>query len=195
MQKEVRNVAGLNGRDQGVGRIVIRLSTPLQLFNTLDPSPFRERELACEAERYIVHQVEDLSKAIPIEIGIYLASTGPTALAGPDLASAVSQHFRVRAEEKTLELRALLRTGRRSLAIGFAILAVCLTAGLIAGRILGDGHLPEVLRESFLILGWVAIWKPSEVFLYGWPEVVQERRLFERLAAAEVVLKSVPEPP
>jgi hypothetical protein len=41
MQKEVRNVAGLNGKDQGIGRIVIRLSTPLQLFNTLDPSPGR----------------------------------------------------------------------------------------------------------------------------------------------------------
>jgi hypothetical protein len=41
MQKEVRNVAGLNGKDQGIGRIVFRPSAPLQLFNPLDPSPFR----------------------------------------------------------------------------------------------------------------------------------------------------------
>jgi hypothetical protein len=46
----------LSKADRGVGRIVIRLSNPRQLFNTLDPAPFREKELAIEAERYIVDQ-------------------------------------------------------------------------------------------------------------------------------------------
>lgn len=183
----------LSGTDHGAGKVVIRLSSPLQLFNTLDPSPFRERELAREAEQYIVAQVEELPKTAPVEIVICLASTGPSGLAGSDLASAVTQHFRVRAQEKTRELRALLRTGRWSLTIGLVILAICFAAGLIAGLIFGEGHLPDVLTESFLILGWVAIWKPSEIFLYGWPAVVQERRLFEQLAAATVTSTLVPE--
>lgn len=183
----------LSGTDRGVGRVVIRLSNPLQLFNTLDPSPFRERELARDAEQYIVDQVEDLPRIAPVEIVIYLASAGPSDLTGPDLASAVTQHFRARAQEKMRELRALLRTGRRSLMVGFVILAICFAAGLVAGVILGDGPFPDVLRESFLILGWVAIWKPSEIFLYGWPAAVQEQRLFEQLAAATVVLTLVSE--
>jgi hypothetical protein len=43
-----------------------------------------------------------------------------------------------------------------------------------------------ILRESLIIAGWVVMWHPLEVLLYGlWP-VVRERRLLERLAAAEV---------
>lgn len=161
----------------------------MQLFNTLDPAPFREKELAIEAERYIVDQAEDFPEEIPVEIVIHLAASGPSDMIAPDLASAVTQHFLVRTHEKTRELRALFKTGRRSLIVGFAILSICFAAGWLSGVILGDGHLPDILREGFLILGWVAIWKPSEIFLYGWPTIVEQRRLFERLSAAAVVFQ------
>jgi hypothetical protein len=36
----------LSRANRGVGRIVIRLSNSQQLFHTLDPAPFREKELA-----------------------------------------------------------------------------------------------------------------------------------------------------
>ncbi|MET4801354.1 hypothetical protein [Bradyrhizobium sp. LB11.1] len=183
----------LNEPEREVGRIVIRLSNSLQLFHTLDPAPFREKELAIEAERYIVDQAEDLPKAVPIEIVIHLAEADSSEAIAPDLAPAVAQHFLMRAHEKARELRALFKSGRRSLIVGVVILSSCFAAGWLAGLILGDGPLPNIVRESFLILGWVAIWKPSEIFLYGWPTIVEERRLFERLSAAAVVLTAVPE--
>jgi hypothetical protein len=86
-------------------------------------------------------------------------------------ARSVKQHVLARVEDKTRELRAQLKAGRRALIIGFVILAGCLAVGWFAGLVFGDGHLPDVIRESFLILGWVAIWKPSESFLYGWPRL------------------------
>ena len=175
----------------GVGRIVIRLSTSLQLFHTLDPAPFREKELAIEAERYIVDQAVDLPAALPIEISIQLAPSQASDATAGDLALAVSQHFLLRAREKTRELQTLFKAGRRSLIIGIAILAICLAVGWLVALVLGDGPLPDILRESFLILGWVAIWKPSEIFLYGWPRILEERRLFERLSVATVVMISV----
>lgn len=178
----------------GLGRIVIKLSNPLQLFNTLDPAPFREKELATEAERYIADQAEDIAKAAPIQIVIHLAWAGSLDAIAPDLAPAVAQHFLLRAHEKSRELQVLFKSGRRSLIVGVAILSSCLAVGWLAGLVLGDGPLPDILRESFLILGWVAIWKPSEIFLYGWPAIVEQRRLFERLSAAVVVVAAVSEP-
>jgi hypothetical protein len=48
------------------------------------------------------------------------------------------------------------------------------------------------LRESLIIAGWVVMWHPLEVLLYGlWP-VTRERRLLERLAEAEVLLSAPP---
>jgi hypothetical protein len=49
-----------------------------------------------------------------------------------------------------------------------------------------------IVRESLIIGGWVVMWHPLEVLLYGiWP-VVRERRLLERLAAADVRLSPGP---
>jgi hypothetical protein len=49
-----------------------------------------------------------------------------------------------------------------------------------------------IFRESLVIAGWVVMWHPLEVLLYGlWP-VVRERRLLERLAAAEIELAMPP---
>jgi hypothetical protein len=189
----MQELASTGNTEPRVGRIVIRLSNSFQLFHTLDPAPFREKELAIEAERYIVDQAEDLPKALPVEISIQLPASSTSDLVALDFTSAVTQHFLVRAHEKTRELQALFKAGRRSLIIGLVILAICLTVGGLAALVLREGPFPDILRESFLIMGWVAIWKPSEIFLYGWPAIVEERRRFERLSTAAVVLTSVAE--
>jgi hypothetical protein len=57
-------------------------------------------------------------------------------------------------------------------------------AALVPANTLGTGG--GILRESLIIAGWVVMWHPLEVLLYGlWP-VIRERRLLERLAAADV---------
>jgi len=42
------------------------------------------------------------------------------------------------------------------------------------------------LRESLLIGGWVAMWRPLEVFLYDWWPIRLEARLYDRLSAMPV---------
>jgi hypothetical protein len=51
---------------------------------------------------------------------------------------------------------------------------------------LGDGGLGGVLRESLLIGGWVAMWRPMEIFLYDWWPLRADARLADRLAAMPV---------
>lgn len=46
----------------------------------------------------------------------------------------------------------------------------------------------QVVEESLLIFGWVANWRPIEIFLYEWWPIVRRRNLYRRLAAAEVDL-------
>ena len=57
------------------GRIEIKLRKVSQLFNTLDPSPFRESELALEAEDYIVARALELPIDVPIEIIVIYRQT------------------------------------------------------------------------------------------------------------------------
>jgi hypothetical protein len=53
---------------------------------------------------------------------------------------------------------------------------------------MNESPLSQILTESFLIPGWVAIWKPSEIFLYAWPPIAARRKLFHRLSEATIVL-------
>jgi hypothetical protein len=46
----------------------------------------------------------------------------------------------------------------------------------------------RILGEGLLILGWVAMWGPLDVFLYGWWPIVGRCRILERLAVVDVDL-------
>lgn len=44
------------------------------------------------------------------------------------------------------------------------------------------GSPAQILRESLLIGGWVAMWRPMEIFLYDWWPIWARIRLLDRLA-------------
>jgi hypothetical protein len=83
-------------------------------------------------------------------------------------------------------LRQLFRRGRTSLAIGVTFLTTSLLIGDVVARLLGDRRIGEIIRESFLIGGWVAMWRPLEVFLYDWWPIRADARLADRLSAMPV---------
>jgi hypothetical protein len=53
--------------------IELRLRNVSQLFNTLDPFPFRERDLASDAESYIIKRAQDVPQTEPIALSIEVA--------------------------------------------------------------------------------------------------------------------------
>jgi hypothetical protein len=86
-------------------------------------------------------------------------------------------------------LRQLFRIGRTSLAIGLAFLALSIVASDFVARQLKGGGIIEIVRESFLIGGWVAMCRPLEVFLYDWWPIRREAKNYDRLATMPVQIK------
>jgi hypothetical protein len=100
------------------------------------------------------------------------------------LETAVHHYFAYRAKLNRLEFRYLLKQGRTSLIIGLAFLAACmLTSQLLRHR---AGTLPIILREGLIIAGWVAMWRPMEIFLYEWWPLLRKGRLYEKLSRMRV---------
>lgn len=98
---------------------------------------------------------------------------------------AIHNFFRYKAELTRHQLNQLLRHGRVSLAIGFSFAAVCLLAADAVGE-LATGTFSTILRESLTIVGWVAMWRPMQIFLYDWWPLAQRRRLDVSLSHAQV---------
>lgn len=174
-------------------RIQVRLRELAQLFNSMDPSPYCERDLDEDAEGFIVGSARELGLHRPYEIVVHLQVT-PDPERATALESTVRHFFNERVALKQRELRLLLRRGRVSLAIGILFLVACLGFSEWVGRT-WDGTLAGILGESFVIGGWVAMWRPLEIFLYDWWPVRDERRILSALARADVRLAPLPPEP
>jgi hypothetical protein len=172
------------------GPIRVSLHSSTQLFSSIDPSPFVERNLDHAAERYILNWARSLPRKSPLELEVRLLEA-PTShdACERDIFEAVHLHFTRRADMLTRELHELLRRGRRSLVIGLVFLTMCLLAADAASR-LTSGHVKIVAQEGFRVAGWVALWQPMNIFLYGWWPITGERRLFQRLSKMKVRVRA-----
>ncbi|MGQ0587167.1 MAG: hypothetical protein ACT4PK_08190 [Gammaproteobacteria bacterium] len=168
------------GTHEGHGHLRLSLRSSSQLFNSFDPSPFYEKDLDDDAERYLVSWARELHPHADLRLTVYLRE--PPAEPQPEqwLTRAIHHHFGERMQLARAELRALLRQGRASLAIGLAFLvAMELLASVSAG----------VLREGLTIAGWVAMWRPLQIYLYDWWPLRQNLRLYGRMSRMPVELR------
>lgn len=166
--------------------IEIRIEEISQLFDTLDPFPFRERDLDKEAEEFIVSWARELPTDQPLRIVVHLPEAQASTPEALELGAALSRYFAYRARVIVLDLNELFRVGRRALAIGLTVLSLCVVTGQAAATNLAPRPIGRVIEESLVILGWVANWRPIEIFLYDWWPIVRRRNLYQRLAQARV---------
>jgi len=157
-----------------------------QLFNAIDPSPFREKDLDPKAEDFIVSWAGDLRGDVTLALLVYLDRRAGLPDEAAILRDAIHEYFSQRALATRRRLRQLFGVGRISLVIGISCLAVSLLLGDVIANMLHGRRLGEVLRESLLIGGWVAMWRPMELFLYDWWPIRSEARLFDRLSVMPV---------
>ncbi len=167
-------------------RIEVRLRELAQLFNLMDPSPFIDRDLDADAEEFIVGWARELPHQGELELIVHLATAPqPDRVAGTE--EAVRHYFASRAEVKRRELRQLLRRGRASLLIGLLFLGACLGLGEGGLHLLPAGW-NNFAELGLQIVGWVAMWRPLEIYLYDWWPIRADLRLMERLARMRVRL-------
>ena len=166
--------------------IEIHVGELKQLFNSIDPSPFRDKDLDPGAEEFIVGWAKDLPREAALALVVDLDRPAGLPDEAAVLRDAIHEFFRQRAESYRRRLRELFRHGRTSLLIGLTVLAGAIALGDFLANLLKTGRIGEILRESLTIGGWVSMWRPLEVFLYDWWPIRNEARLSDRLAAMPV---------
>jgi len=176
------------------GVIVVRVHGFTQLFNSLDPSPFLERDLDDDLVDYITSWAREIPPDRPLRLEVQLTQPPKRMTDAELLRSAIQHHFANSAQLKRNELRQLMRRGRLSLAIGLGVLGTASIASELV-QLAGDEPLLNFLRDGLIIGGWVAMWKPLEILLYDWWPVRAEQRLHERLRDAQVGIRVAPASP
>ncbi len=174
----------LNGAPKGVNRIELDLRDIHQLFNSMDPSPFHEKDLDADAEEFIVSWAQEFPLPAPVALAVHLREPLGPGTSQAAIEQAVRHYFTYRADLNRLELKRLLDQGRASLAIGLLFLTACLLGvGLLRPQ---SGAATGVLRESLTIAGWVAMWRPMQIYLYDWWPLARRGRIFEKMSRMKV---------
>ena len=170
--------------------IEIRLREVRQLFHHLDPAPFREKDIDPAAAAYIEDAVRDIGTREKCKLVVYLPVPESRSAEAMTLPEALARYFRYRARRSQAEFRRLLARGLVSLVIGLAFMFACLSVrGWLAA--LGSNG---VVTEGLLLIGWVALWRPVEIFLYDWWPIRRRQARFEAIARMPVEVRSEPVP-
>ncbi len=168
-----------------IHRLALRVREVAQLFNSMDPTPFLNKDLDPEANTFIESWAAgyppDSRFHIIIHLELWPEDDDPTGM----LAAAIHNHFSYKAERTRSALKQLLKLGRISLAIGIMFVSLCLLAANAIGK-LGDNAGYNIASESLTIIGWVAMWRPLQTFLYDWWPLQRQIRLYQRLGDAHI---------
>lgn len=159
-----------------------------QLFNTMDPSPFHERDLDHDAEEFILSWAQEYHRHEPLELVVYIedfpAQGDPTIL----VSNAVHNYFEYHARLNNLEFRRLMKQGRISLAVGLSFLLACFGAIEIFG-LRSAGTPAAFVSEGLTIAGWVAMWRPMQIYLYDWWPIRRRGQVFRKLSRMPVTVR------
>ncbi len=173
--------------------IQLKLSELSQLFNSMDPSPFIDKDLDADAEAFIAGWALEFPVSKPITLVVHVDQHSTAVSGDMDprqfVEAAVRNFFLGKARTAQREMRQLLQIGQISLLIGMAFMALCLTLSQLIASKLPGSTTAGWFREGLLVGSWVALWKPIDIYLYGWWPLLRRLRVFRKMSRLRVELK------
>lgn len=150
-----------------------------------DGSPLASPGIHPEVAREILLKTKtcDAKKEFRIEFDVPAADAGRTG----EVRAALSQHFQHDGVEAEQELAELYRDARRSSVIGLAAALILVIFSEILINF-APAPLLVAIGRGLIILAWVALWHPADLFLYAHFPIRRRKRLAKSLSEAEVVL-------
>ena len=129
-----------------------------------------------------IHQTE------PLSLIIHVQEPPADDQQQPAVEKAVQHYFAYRAKLNRLDFRRLMKDGLQSLTIGVTFLTACLVGSEMLMKFSAHPAV-SVLRESLSIGGWVAMWRPLEIYLYSWWPVQRLGRVYQKMSRMKVELR------
>lgn len=166
--------------ENGVYFVDIRLNDLRQLFDWRDPSPFRERDLDDVAVEYILGCLKELPKSSKVVLSIQVPEATLLKLKEEELSRVVKSYFTYQLELLVKDFRSILKRGVYSLGIGLLFLGTCVALSIFLPPYLESQVLKTFTTEGLIVVGWVAMWRPADVFLYSWWPLVPRLHLLKR---------------
>lgn len=142
------------------------------------------RFINSKLEKYLINSVKSckLNKKVLLVIHI------PAHIAVNDsayLKKLFTYHFSLKVKETELQLKDKFRQWRINLLIGALFISLCF---ILLENFHNESNIKiiRMLRESLLIVGWVALWEPISFILFGWHPIIKKKLYYKRLMNSSI---------
>jgi len=155
-----------------------------QLYNSLDPSPFWDRDLDRSAAEFIEGEFRERPWADTWHLIVHVRTGEADA---QTLQSALESYYDRLATSTHRELKEHFRRARIGLLAGLALFAIFMGARTLLRAT--TPAMPTAVDEGLIILAWLTLWRPAETLTYEWLPLYRRQRLYQRLRAVRVSVK------
>lgn len=168
---------------RNVGDIFYHFVIPLSSKRLLNP----------DVEQVILEEAEALSP--DAGINLVLRVTGKQDYDEGEVASAIKRHFEHQHTRARKEVAATISLGWKSLVVAFIFMVAMYFLSRFFINWLPKTGLMITVREVFIVLGWVAIWRPAELLIYDWRPYKRKAKVLERISKCnlQIVRQIIPE--
>jgi len=168
----------------GAWVIELELANSRQFYNSMDPSPFRERDIDPQAAAFIIGEVEELPRRDALRLVVRVLEDRDGRLV--HVPEAVHNYFLQLVHATRRELRRTMHNARIGLLIGLVFVISIIALSRVVEGMLPSGTIASTMAESMTIVAWVALWRPIEMLLYDWWPIRAKIRMYKRLTAMDV---------
>ncbi|MBN2735932.1 MAG: hypothetical protein JXR70_03055 [Spirochaetales bacterium] len=171
-------------RDPLSGAYIIQVSIDryTDIFNELDPSPLRKRDLDADFVNYI----EDFSIDIPLKYKTELQVVGPREIRDVEKEKRVQAGIKTYCNYMLLVLREKLYSAYRN-AIGYtAVFLLLMLISFTLGPLLQNTVFSQTLLEGISVGSWVFLWEAIALLSFKNLETRREFKRYQRLELSPV---------
>ena len=156
-----------------------------QLFNSMDPAPFRERDLDPKASDYIVDWATEAPADQALTLVVHLG-TAHAPMPAMRRATRCASTSSAAPSPSGASCRSCSGSAASAWSSAWPSWAwPSSSASRLAGLISKESY-AWLVKESLVIGGWVALWRPLEIFLYDWWPLRAQAKLYDRLGRMQV---------
>lgn len=169
--------------------IELRITHQIQFYNLLDPAPNDEKEINRATEAYIMDSLEDMpnDKRSAAKIILYLEQAlYDDEETRTDMEQAIHSHFALRHCSENQKYKLSMVKGRRYLLRGLIFLVICLILSSVVTSTYYQNDILYAIGQSFVVIGWVALWKPVEFYLYDRRDILDEINILTQMETIPV---------
>ena len=162
-------------KENGKHVIEINISMFEQLYDKRDPNPYRRKDLDDDIVEYLTSSYFEIGGKNLSKIKIY-HQDDLNKEDEHDIINAIHEYFKYRTNLTQFKIDEILKTGMISLGIGLIFLSITIISSKHLK--LSDQIINSFLKELLLLIGWVSMWKPINIFLYEWWPFLRNKKMF-----------------